>query len=118
GDSEAPLKAVGDMAPGQRNGTEVTFLPSPVTFTQTEFDFETLEDRLRELAFLNSGVNIFLTDARGAEKKEIRLHYEGGIESFVQYLDRNKTALAKAPVHIAVHDEVSGITVESAMEWT
>src|SRR5215469_7770498 len=90
GDAVAPLKIVGD-APNEngkaRRGTEVTFLPSPVTFTKTEFDYATLEHRLRELAFLNSGVTIVFTDLRGVEKKETTLHYEGGLEAFVRYLD-------------------------------
>src|SRR5213078_3043702 len=83
GDPEAPLAAVGD-APG-RKGTEVTFLPSTGTFTKTEFDYATLEHRLRELAFLNSGVTVILADNRGVEKKEVTLHYDGGLEAFVRY---------------------------------
>jgi DNA gyrase subunit B len=79
-------------APGQR-ARRVTFLPSTETFTKTEFDFATLEHRLRELAFLNSGVRIVLTDSAGVEPKEVEMHYEGGIEAFVRYLDRNKTPL-------------------------
>ncbi len=118
GDAEADLKPVRDLEPGERNGTTVTFLPSPATFTKTEFDFETLEDRLRELAFLNSGVNIYLTDMRGEEERQSHFHFEGGIESFVQYLDRNKKPLIKAPVSINAKDDVNGITVEVAMEWT
>ncbi|MBI4031118.1 MAG: DNA gyrase subunit B, partial [Proteobacteria bacterium] len=116
GDPEAPLKSTGDMKPGQRNGTEVTFLPSPQTFTMTTFDFETLEDRLRELAFLNSGVNIYLSDLRNGEKREINLHYEGGIESFVAWLDRNKTPLIRKPIYIKADD--GKMVVEAAMEWT
>ncbi len=116
GDAVADLKPVGDMEPGGRNGTEVTFLPSTQTFTHVEFDFETLEDRLRELAFLNSGVNIYLTDLRGEEEKQSHFHYQGGIQSFVQYLDRNKKPLIKAPV-TSVYEE-NGITVECSMEWT
>ncbi len=88
GDAVAPLKVFG---PGEgRQGTEVTFLPSTDTFTMIEFDYRTLEKRLRELAFLNSGVRIVLTDARHAEKKREELYYEGGIEAFVRYLDRSK----------------------------
>ncbi len=116
GDAEAPLKIVRDLPPGHRNGTEVTFLPSPATFTKTEFDFETLEDRLRELAFLNSGVNIYLTDARTEPHNEVRFHYDGGIEEFVLWLDRNKTSLIKKPIAISI--ETNGITVEAALEWT
>jgi DNA gyrase subunit B len=114
GDAEAPLKAVGDWS--GRNGTEVTFLPSPQTFTKTEFDFETLEDRFRELAFLNSGINILFVDNRTDDKKEVRFNYEGGIESFVEYLDRSKTPILKPAISMSGSD--SGITVEVAMEWT
>jgi DNA gyrase subunit B len=113
GDAVAPLKIVGE-APG-RKGTEVTFLPSPATFTKTEFDYATLEHRLRELAFLNSGVTIILTDKRGVEAKETTLHYEGGLKAFVQYLDRAKNPLIPAPVMIA--SERDGMTVEIALTW-
>jgi len=116
GEAEEDLKPVGDMEPGSRNGTEVTFLPSAQTFTHTEFDFETLETRLRELAFLNSGVNIYLSDLRGEEKREVHFHFEGGIQSFVEYLDRNKKSLIKTPIS-AIYEE-NGITVEASMEWT
>jgi DNA gyrase subunit B len=111
---EAPLAPAGDSK-GLR-GTEINFLPSRQTFTNTEFDYATLEHRLRELAFLNSGVRLFLTDARGVEAKTIELHYEGGVEAFVRYLDRNKTALHQPP--IVMRGEKDGITLEVAMEWT
>ena len=113
GDAVAPLAEVGD-APGKK-GTEVTFLPSPKTFTKTEFDYATLEHRLRELAFLNSGVTIVMADKRGVEPKETTLHYEGGLKAFVQYLDRAKNALITAPVMIL--SEKDGITVEIALTW-
>ncbi len=113
GDAVAPLKEVAN-APG-RKGTEVTFLPSPVTFTKTEFDYATLEHRLRELAFLNSGVTIVLADKRGVEPKETTLHYEGGLKAFVQYLDRAKNPLIPAPVMIM--SERDGMTVEIALTW-
>jgi DNA gyrase subunit B len=113
GDPVEPLAVVGDA--GGRKGTEVTFLPSPATFTKTEFDFATLEHRLRELAFLNSGVSIFLTDRRGVEPKETHLHYEGGLKAFVEYLDRAKQALVPTPVMIV--READGVTVEIAMTW-
>lgn len=113
GDPVAPLKEVGP-ASGEK-GTEVTFLPSKETFTQTEFDFSTLEHRIRELAFLNSGVRIFLCDHRQAEPKKLELYYEGGIQAFVEYLDRNKTALHR-PV-IFMLGEKDGIGVEVALEW-
>ncbi|MCZ7642766.1 MAG: ATP-binding protein [Pseudorhodoplanes sp.] len=90
GVAQAPLKVVG-KAEG-KTGTEVTFLPSPKTFTMTEYDFATLEHRLRELAFLNSGVTILLSDMRHAVEKREEMRYEGGVEAFVRYLDRNKTA--------------------------
>ncbi len=113
GDPDAPLKVVGD-APGRR-GTEVTFLPSTDTFTKTEFDLPTLEHRLRELAFLNSGVRILLSDKRGVEPKDIELYYEGGIAAFVRYLDRAKQAVLSQP--IMIHGEKDGITVDCALWW-
>src|SRR3546814_3870761 len=79
GDAEAPLKVVGPA--NDKRGTQVTFFPSPATFKITEFDFEKLEHRYRELAFLNSGVRLFLIDARHAERREVELYYEGGIRS-------------------------------------
>jgi len=113
GEPEAPLKIVTD-APDMR-GTEVTFMPSTQTFTKTEFDFATLEHRLRELAFLNSGVTIVLADRRGVEAKEAVLHYEGGLKAFVQYLDRTKTSLISSPIMITAERE--GMTVEVALTW-
>lgn len=121
GEAEADLKPIRDLEEGERNGTGVTFLPSPETFTQTDFDFKTLEDRLRELAFLNSGVNIYLSDNRADNEEEwvtSHLHFEGGIESFVEYLDRTKKSLLEKPVSLSAHDEESGVTVEAAIEWT
>jgi DNA gyrase subunit B len=115
GDAEAPLAITGDAPEGKR-GTEVTFLASKETFTKTEYDYATLEHRLRELAFLNSGVRLILTDARAVEPKSVELHYEGGIEAFVRYLDRSKTALHNPPV--VMQSERDGITVECALEWT
>ena len=124
GDAEAPLQMVGPAPiepaggnrPGPRTGTEITFLPSTETFTKTEFDLGTLEHRLRELAFLNSGVTLVLTDLRGAEPKVIPLSYEGGLEAFVHYLDRSKQALHSPP--IVIKGERDGITVEISMQWT
>jgi DNA gyrase subunit B len=112
GDAEAPLKIVGKT---DRRGTRVTFLPSPETFKVTEFDFERLEHRFRELAFLNSGVRLILVDARHAEKKEIELYYEGGIAAFVKYLDRAKTALIPDPISVTGQRDEIGIEV--ALEW-
>jgi DNA gyrase subunit B len=113
GEPDAPLKVVGD-APGRR-GTEVTFTPSTDTFTKTEFDFATLEHRLREFAFLNSGVRILLSDKRGVEPKDVELFYEGGIAAFVRYLDRAKQAVLSEP--IMIHGEKDGITVDCALWW-
>jgi DNA gyrase subunit B len=109
----APLAVVG--AAHDRQGTEVTFLPSPKTFTMVEFDFATLEHRLRELAFLNSGVTIVLSDQRHAVEKREEMRYEGGVEAFVKYLDRNKTPLIPSPIMIKA--ERDGITVEAALTW-
>jgi len=109
----APLKEVGPSE-GKR-GTEVSFLPSPNTFTMVEFDFATLEHRLRELAFLNSGVTIVLSDQRHAVEKREEMKYEGGVEAFVKYLDRSKTALIPQPIMLKA--ERDGITVECAMWW-
>ncbi|GAA4710537.1 DNA topoisomerase (ATP-hydrolyzing) subunit B [Sphingomonas lutea] len=114
GDAEAPLKVVGP-APEGKKGTQVTFLPSPDTFKITEFDFERLEHRYRELAFLNSGVRLILADARHEERVEHELYYEGGIAAFVKYLDRAKTPLFPEPIAIsAVRD---GIGIDVALEW-
>jgi DNA gyrase subunit B len=98
-----------------KRGTEVTFLPSTKTFTMTEFDYGTIEHRLRELAFLNSGVRILLTDARHAEVKSEELFYEGGLEAFVRYLDRTKQPLLPRP--ILTHGERDRISVEVALWW-
>src|SRR5690606_8729246 len=113
GEPEAPL-AVRGPAEGKR-GTEVCFVPSPATFSNVEFDYTTLEHRLRELTFLNSGVRLILTDARHVEEKSVELHYEGGLEAFVRYLDRTRTALH--PSVILVTGERDGIGIEVAMEW-
>ena len=113
GEADAPLAIVGDA--GDKRGTEVTFLPSPQTFTMTEFDYDTLERRLRELAFLNSGVRILLTDNRHAEPRAEEMIYEGGLEAFVRYLDRVKTPLINAP--IMMRAERDGIGVEAALWW-
>jgi DNA gyrase subunit B len=118
GDAVAPLKVVGPapIVDGKpKRGTEVTFTPSPGTFTMVEFDYATIEHRLRELAFLNSGVRIILTDLRHAEPKREELFYEGGLEAFVRYLDRAKTALIDRP--ILIKGERDGIGVEVALWW-
>jgi DNA gyrase subunit B len=113
GEAVAPLAITG--AAYDRRGTEVSFLPSKKTFTMTEFDFATLEHRLRELAFLNSGVTISLIDARHAVEKRETMQYEGGVEEFVRYLDRNKTPLIPQPVVIKADRD--NIGVECAMWW-
>ncbi|NQW09423.1 MAG: DNA gyrase subunit B, partial [Alphaproteobacteria bacterium] len=110
---DADLTVVGDA--GERTGTEITFKPSTGTFTMVEFDYATLEHRLRELAFLNSGVRIVLADERTAETKRVELFYEGGLEAFAHYLDRSRHALHPT---IGMMGERDGITVEVAMEWT
>ncbi|MBY0284166.1 MAG: DNA topoisomerase (ATP-hydrolyzing) subunit B [Sphingomonas sp.] len=113
GDAVAPLKVVGE-APG-RKGTKVTFFPSPATFKITEFDFDKLEHRYRELAFLNSGVRLFLSDARHEDVKTVELYYEGGIAAFVKYLDRNKIPLMPEPV--AINGTRDDVTIDVALEW-
>jgi len=114
GDAVAPLKVVGQVDAGKR-GTRVTFMPSAETFKITEFDFEKLEHRYRELAFLNSGVRLFLVDARHSERKEIELYYEGGIAAFVKYLDRTKTPLMPDPV--AINGQRDDVGIDVALEW-
>ncbi|MEO6041975.1 MAG: DNA gyrase subunit B, partial [Croceibacterium sp.] len=114
GDAVAPLKVVGD-APG-RKGTRVTFMPSTETFKNVlEFDFDKLEHRYRELAFLNSGVRILLRDKRHATLLEHDLFYEGGIGAFVKYLDRNKVPLVPEPISVSA--ERDGIGIDVALEW-
>ena len=113
GEALAPLSVVG--AAHDKRGTEVTFLPSSKTFTMTEFDFATLEHRLRELAFLNSGVLIVLSDMRHPVEKREELRYEGGVEAFVKYIDRNKSPLIPAP--IVIKAERDRVAVECALWW-
>ncbi|MEM9145645.1 MAG: DNA topoisomerase (ATP-hydrolyzing) subunit B [Pseudomonadota bacterium] len=107
-----PLAVIGDST---ETGSEVRFFASPATFSNIEYSFKTLEHRLRELAFLNSGVRILLVDRRHAEVVEQELHYEGGVEAFVRWLDRSKTGLIPDP--ITVRGERDGIVVEAAMWW-
>ncbi len=113
GDSLAPLEITGDAV--GKKGTEVTFMPSTKTFTNVQFEFEKLEHRLRELAFLNSGVRIHLCDLRGQEDKVVDLYYEGGIAAFVQYLDRSKNSMQSSPIMLT--GEQNGITVDVGLEW-
>ena len=113
GDTVEHLKVVGD-ADG-RKGTEVRFLAATTTFSNLEYSYETLEKRLRELAFLNSGVRIILRDERPAEALETELHYEGGVKEFVKYLDRHKSPMMPEPIFIT--GEKDEIGVEVAMWW-
>jgi DNA gyrase subunit B len=113
GDAEAPLAVVGPSA--EPSGTEVTFKPSPATFSRTDFDFAVLERRLRELAFLNSGVAITLRDERHAPAQETSFCYEGGLVAFVVWLDRAKTPAFTPPITITGEDQ--GIRVGLALSW-
>src|SRR5690606_25169995 len=122
GVADAPLAQTGtyvaDKQPGTyegRSGSAVSFLPSAETFTMVEFDYKTLEHRLREMAFLNSGVRIVLSDLRHPEPVSTELHYEGGLEAFVRYLDTSKTGVIDRP--ITMGGERDGIVVEVALQW-
>jgi DNA gyrase subunit B len=112
GDAEAPLKVIGKT---DKRGTRVTFLPSSETFKIIDFDFERLEHRFRELAFLNSGVRLVLVDERHDEPKSVEMFYEGGIGAFVKWLDRAKTALIPDP--IAITGQRDDVGIEVALEW-
>ncbi|MBK5946541.1 DNA topoisomerase (ATP-hydrolyzing) subunit B [Rhodobacter veldkampii DSM 11550] len=114
GDTVEPLRVVGDAAPGEK-GTEVRFLASTQTFSNLDYVFKTLENRLRELAFLNSGVRIILEDERPVEPLRTELMYEGGVREFVRYLDRSKASVMAEPIFIT--GERGGIGVEVAMWW-
>jgi DNA gyrase subunit B len=113
GDTAEHLRVVQDC--GDKTGTEVRFMASTDTFSNLEYSFEILEKRLRELAFLNSGVRIILIDERPAERLESELIYEGGVKEFVKYLDRSKTPVMDTPVYIT--GEKDDIGVEVAMWW-
>ncbi|MGH1576821.1 DNA topoisomerase (ATP-hydrolyzing) subunit B [Planktotalea sp.] len=113
GDTAEHLKVVGD-AEG-KTGTEVRFLASTETFSNLDYVFETLEKRLRELAFLNSGVRIILMDERPAEPLRTELYYDGGVKEFVKYLDRSKSSIMPEPVYMI--GEKDDIGVEVAMWW-
>jgi DNA gyrase subunit B len=113
GDAIGDLEIVGDT-PG-RTGTQVTFHPSLETFAFIDFDFDKIIHRFRELAFLNSGVRIVIQDHRTADKQEIELFYEGGITSYVEYLDRNKTSIIGAPITVkGIKDDIE---FECSLQW-
>ena len=114
GVADEPLKVIGDA--NGKKGTQLTFLPSEETFTMVKFDYDTLEHRLRELAFLNSGVRIVLTDNRGVETKTTEFMYHGGIVEFVKYLDRAKTPVSSEPIFIFAETD-EGLSVECALWW-
>jgi len=120
GDTVRSLAVIGD-APMREDkgrlltGTEVTFYPSIDTFSHIDFDLKTLEHRLREMAFLNSGVVIKLSDNRGPEPVEILLHYEGGVEAFVRHLDKSKTPILKDV--IVIRGQKDGIELDLALWW-
>jgi DNA gyrase subunit B len=115
GDAVAPLAIVGPST--QPQGTEVTFKPSSGTFTKVEFDFAILEKRLRELAFLNSGLRIVLRDERHTPAIQVDLFYEGGLRAFVEYLDRAKVPVISPCISSVTDDAASGIRVEFALSW-
>ncbi len=113
GEPVGALEIIGDAV--GKSGTEITFIPSPETFTNIKFEFSTLEHRLRELAFLNSGVYIQINDLRSAEPVTVDLHYEGGISAFVKYLDRSKNPMITETIDLV--GEKDGVTVEASLEW-
>jgi DNA gyrase subunit B len=111
----APLRLIGEC-PKDKRGTQVSFLPSPETFHNVlEFNAPTLERRLRELAFLNSGARIVLTDARHADIKVEEMYYDGGVAAFVKYVDRSRRPLLEQP--ILLKGEKDGITAEVSLWW-
>ena len=113
GNTNSPLAIIGDN--DEKTGTEINFKPSTNTFTNCIFDYSILEHRIRELAFLNSGVHIDLIDERETEKKSITFFYEGGLKAYIEYLNRSRHAIHDT---IATSHEKEGITVDISMEWT
>ena len=114
GEAVDEIREVGDS--GGRTGTSVRFLASIETFSDRKFNYHTLENRLRELAFLNSGVRITLLDERPANPKTDRFHFEGGLSEYVRFLDRSKTSLLSDPIHVV--GEREAVRMELAMWWT
>ena len=114
GDAEFPLRVEGEDK--EKKGSEITFMPSLSTFKTIEFNFATIEHRLRELAFLNSGVHILLIDDRDDERQEVEFLYEGGVQAYVEYNNRSKVAVHPC-ISLTSHDDAKGITVDFAMQW-
>ena len=115
GETTEPLRAVGPS--GKPSGTEVSFKPSTGTFTKVDFDYAVLERRLRELAFLNSGLAIILRDERHAPAQETQFKYDGGLEAFVAWLDRSKSPVVSQPISVTTDESQVGIRVEFALSW-
>ncbi|HVN86926.1 MAG TPA: DNA topoisomerase (ATP-hydrolyzing) subunit B [Candidatus Binatia bacterium] len=113
GTPEAPLREIGTTP---QRGTKVTFKPDSLIFESTEYSFDILSQRLRELAFLNRGLRIKITDARATPVKEHEFHYEGGISEFVKYLNRARTPIHGTVIYLA--GQKDGIDVEVALQWT
>ncbi|RTK92991.1 MAG: DNA topoisomerase (ATP-hydrolyzing) subunit B [Rickettsiales bacterium] len=114
GDAEFPLRVEAENV--DKKGSEITFMPSVSTFRIIEFNFATLEHRLRELAFLNSGVHIELIDNRFDTPQEVKFLYEGGVHAYVEYINRSKTSLHPC-IYLTAHDEEKGISLDFAMQW-
>ncbi|GAB6854265.1 DNA topoisomerase (ATP-hydrolyzing) subunit B [Asaia astilbis] len=115
GERDDALAVVGDSS--ESRGTLVTFKPSKQTFTKVEFEFAILERRMRELAFLNSGLEIVLRDERHADNKEVVFCFEGGLCAFVEYLDASKSSIVSPPIIGSIDHAESGIKVEFALTW-
>jgi DNA gyrase subunit B len=109
---QAPLAAIGHS---KRNGTKVTFKPDPQIFTMTDFSFEVLNNRLREISFLNAGLEVVLEDERG-EGKKVTHKFEGGIREFVEALNKKKTPLHDSVIYL--HAVKDGVDIEIAMQWS
>lgn len=115
GVAEAPIKSTGKKIPKKRTGTRVSFHPSSKIFSKTRFDYNVLKHRLRELAFLNPGVKIILGDQRGNSEVKETLHYEGGLDAYVEFLDKSKTPLQRTPIRILRNRD--NLVVEAALRW-